>query len=489
MEISKLKKENAFLRKSLDELARKKGEPSDSENNQLLLERIISLETLRERNSQQLLSKDEEIASLRRHLRLTGGETVAHLQAQIDHYHKEAEQRERLFQSLQAETEDIKNKLVAVSTKCQELEGKNVSNGQVCSSTAAVIHEHLRDALDKNQQWLAYDQQREAYVKAALARVFGLEQQLNQAKQALTQKHNEAHSDGESGTVGSGHPLLGHLHTLAIIVCQNMVLKTLEIVRKLVQAPFAPTIYNAMHPSERKLVQMQEHYEKLVLTAKREREAEREHVKTTQRELNDLQRRCEEKQREMEKAKQQLQEERLNSKRSIQEERRRSGDRESRLRAEEEELEARLEGEMRRSSELLLQVNLLQKSLLSQHEDQNKISVLEQQIQVFAKDLEDEKKDCQYLQKQLHKVLKELRKAKDHAAQLESEREQWESRPYKVAAHGRPSPSKLPRDTVISPSRPTNQLDESFLECPSCRTQYSTSEHRELLTHIDHCLG
>ena len=64
-------------------------------------------------------------------------------------------------------------------------------------------------ALDKNQQWLAYDQQREAYVKAALARVFGLEQQLNQAKQALTQKHNEAHSDGESGTVGSGHPLLG----------------------------------------------------------------------------------------------------------------------------------------------------------------------------------------------------------------------------------------------------------------------------------------
>ena len=81
-------------------------------------------------------------------------------------------------------------------------------------------------ALDKNQQWLAYDQQREAYVKAALARVFGLEQQLNQAKQALTQKHNEAHSDGESGTVGSGHPLLGHLHTLAIIVCQNKVLKT-----------------------------------------------------------------------------------------------------------------------------------------------------------------------------------------------------------------------------------------------------------------------
>lgn len=81
-----------------------------------------------------MLSKDEEIASLRRHLRVTGGETVAHLQAQIDHYHKEAEQRERLFQSLQAETEDIKNKLVAVSTKCQELEGKNVSSPKVLPS-------------------------------------------------------------------------------------------------------------------------------------------------------------------------------------------------------------------------------------------------------------------------------------------------------------------------------------------------------------------
>lgn len=53
------------------------------------------------------------------------------------------------------------------------------------------------EALEKNQQWLAYDQQREAYVKATVDRVSTLEQQLNQADQALSQKHNEALSDGE----------------------------------------------------------------------------------------------------------------------------------------------------------------------------------------------------------------------------------------------------------------------------------------------------
>lgn len=32
-----------------------------------------------------------------------------------------------------------------------------------------------------------------------------------------------------------------------------------------------------------------------------------------------------------------------------------------------------------------------------------------------------------------------------------------------------------------------NLLDESFLECPKCKVQYPTSQHRELLAHIDFC--
>ena len=43
------------------------------------------------------------------------------------------------------------------------------------------------------------------------------------------------------------------------------------------------------------------------------------------------------------------------------------------------------------------------------------------QIQLSAKDLEDEKCDNQHLQRQLHKILKELRKTKETVARLERE--------------------------------------------------------------------
>lgn len=52
-------------------------------------------------------------------------------------------------------------------------------------------------ALEKNKQWLEYDQQREAYVRAILARMLRLEKQQNDANQALSQQHNKDHSDGE----------------------------------------------------------------------------------------------------------------------------------------------------------------------------------------------------------------------------------------------------------------------------------------------------
>lgn len=52
-------------------------------------------------------------------------------------------------------------------------------------------------ALEKNKQWLEYDQQREAYVRAILDRMLWLEKQQNDANQALSQQHNKDHSDGE----------------------------------------------------------------------------------------------------------------------------------------------------------------------------------------------------------------------------------------------------------------------------------------------------
>lgn len=52
--------------------------------------------------------------------------------------------------------------------------------------------ESPRQALEKNQQWLVYDQQREVYVQSVVARTLDLEQQLNQAKQQQTNTETTA---------------------------------------------------------------------------------------------------------------------------------------------------------------------------------------------------------------------------------------------------------------------------------------------------------
>ena len=56
---------------------------------------------------------------------------------------------------------------------------------------------HHHQALEKNQQWMTYDQQREAFVQSVLARTHELEQQLAQAKQQQPAKQEAATSDGE----------------------------------------------------------------------------------------------------------------------------------------------------------------------------------------------------------------------------------------------------------------------------------------------------
>lgn len=62
---------------------------------------------------------------MRQQLRAEGGEVVASLQNQLDQKKQEAEHREKLFQNLSQETEDLKNKLVAVTEKCQILEKRS----------------------------------------------------------------------------------------------------------------------------------------------------------------------------------------------------------------------------------------------------------------------------------------------------------------------------------------------------------------------------
>lgn len=51
-------------------------------------------------------------------------------------------------------------------------------------------------ALEKNQQWLVYDQQREAYVKGLLAKIFELEKRTETADISLPQQRKKTESEG-----------------------------------------------------------------------------------------------------------------------------------------------------------------------------------------------------------------------------------------------------------------------------------------------------
>ncbi|XP_035002433.2 centrosomal protein of 55 kDa isoform X1 [Hippoglossus stenolepis] len=473
-ELEKVRKENAHMRKKIDELAKRHVRPPDSDNSKLL-ERILNLETLRERNNQQLLVKEQDLETLRQQLSARGGEVVASLQAQLEQRRKEAERRDALFQSLSQETENLKNKLTTVTARCQSLETQVTQNGQVPPADLALVQDQLRDALEKNQKWLMYDQQREAYVQSVLTRTQDLEQQLAQAKQTK----QEAGSDASTNPAGPEKD--------AQLKSQyEQMQKDLKSQRDQVTR------------GHQELNMQREQ----TLKAQTELQSQKEQVTRLRDDMLVLQRRHEDKSsqlssflgkyddksKELDEVKMQLQAERHSNRHAVCEERKVLSERADRMREELESVDDRLEEERKRSAELLLQVNMLQKSLLSQNEEQRRISALEQQIQFSAKDFEDEKIDRQSMQHQLHKVLKELRKARDQIAKLESAK-QPNARFSEPSSYNRFEFERLTIDDPTSPSKVSNLLNESFLECPKCQASYPTSRHRELLTHMDFCLA
>ncbi|KAI4889157.1 hypothetical protein NFI96_004846 [Prochilodus magdalenae] len=305
---------------------------------------------------------------------------------------------------------------------------------QVSSSETALVKEQLRDALEKNQHWLVYDQQREAYVQGIVARMTELEQQLNQAKQALQQPHKEANLEGQSSpSTGLG---------------QEQVLQAVQ----------------------------------------EELRKEREQTGLLQAELEMLRAQCKDRSQMVARAQEELHQERRSMRQMLAEERKLAAEQTARLQNEVDASHARLDEERKRASEMQQQVNLLQKSLLKQQEEQKRITILEQQIQMSAKDFENEKFDRQSLQHQLHKVLKELRKARDQITRLESSKHQREACFSEPSLYNRLDAQDNIM-TTTSPAKTYNALDESFLECPNCRASYPTSQHRELLMHLDYCFN
>nr|XP_019939144.1 PREDICTED: centrosomal protein of 55 kDa-like isoform X2 [Paralichthys olivaceus] len=476
-ELEKVRKENAHLRRKMDELAKRQIRPPDSDKSKLL-ERILNLETLRERNNQQLLVKEQEMETLRQQLSARGGEVVASLQAQLEQRRKEAEQRDTLFQSLSQETENLKNKLTTVSARCQSLETQ-VTNGQVPPADLALVQDQLRDALEKNQQWLMYDQQREAYVQSVLTRTLDLEKQLAQAKQQQTKQ--EAGSDGEKPSTNPAAPEDAQLRSQNEQLHKDLKSQKDQVTRG----------HQELNMQREQTLKAQEELQSQKEQVTRLRDEmlllQRRHEDKSSQ-LSSFLRKYEDKSKELDEVKMQLQAERHSNRHAVCEERKVSSELADRMRVELESVDVRLEEERKRSAELLLQVNMLQNSLLSQNEEQRRIAALEQQIQFSAKDFENEKIDRQSMQHQLHKVLKELRKARDQIAKLESAK-QPNARFSEPSSYSKLEFERLTIDDPTTPSKVTNLLNESFLECPKCQASYPTSRHRELLAHIDFCLA
>ncbi|NXV77060.1 CEP55 protein, partial [Atlantisia rogersi] len=437
--LQKPQEESATPRRSAEEAVKGRGKVAAPERSGLL-EKILSLEKEKEKHNHLLGEKDKEIQSLKDKLRSkTKNSEVSLLQSQLEEKTKEAERREQLLCSLSKEIDRLKYHLSTVTTKFSEIENKagtsQASQEAIANSTGSPsnldeVEKQLKDALEKNQQWLLYDQQREAYVRGLLGRIFELEQKSEIVSQ---QEPKEVNSEG------------------------------------------------ALQEEKQK------NYDQMLLTAKSDLETKRHTITQLRSELSEFKKKYEEAQREMTRLSALLQSQQVAEMQTLENENKIKAEKVQRLKQENETIKGQLREEKKKSEELLCQVQLLRKSLLKQQEEHTRIDLLEQQIQMCTTDFENEKLDRQNLQHQLNKVLKELHKAREQITRLE---------PLKFKESGRMEPqddlqATFEEELTLYDRSPflkrSSFLDESFLECPRCEVQYPTSQHRELLAHIDFC--
>ncbi|XP_074089452.1 LOW QUALITY PROTEIN: centrosomal protein of 55 kDa-like [Macrotis lagotis] len=435
-ELEKFKKENAVPKMSEEENANEKGRLSEKERHRLL-EKIFSLENEKEKNSYHLAEKENEIQRLKD--KLNSRSSTSSLLNQLEEKTTEAERREKLLKSLSEETDILKKQLSVANTRLSELESKanalHLSQSMASSFTeTSVTNIHaveiqLKDALEKNQQWLVYDQQREAYVRGLMSKIYELEQKSEEADRSLQQQSKRDDSE--------------------------------------------------VYLQEEK----QKYYNHHLMNVKKELEAERQTVTQLNFELNDLRRKYEETQKEILDLNNLLSSLRETDIQYMEDNKYKT-EKILKLSKENEIAREKLEEEKKRSEDLLSQVHFLYTSLLKQQEEHTRVVLLEKQIQACTADFENEKLDRQYMQHQLHKVLKELRRAREQITRLEPLKQ------FQEYVHIGPSdlfPGEHEEKLKTDSPKHSNLLDESFLECPKCKAQYPTSQHRELLAHIDFC--
>ncbi|ELK00903.1 centrosomal protein of 55 kDa [Pteropus alecto] len=434
--LEKFRGKTAALQASMEEFTSGKGKLTDKERHRLL-EKIRILEAEREKNAYQLTEKDKEIQRLRDQLKARYSTTA--LLEQLEEKTKEGERREQLLKSLSEETDVLKRQLSTTTARLAELESKastlRLSQTVATScfnSSMSNIHEmeiQLKDALEKNQQWLVYDQQREVYVKGLLAKIYELEQKSETAAHSLSQQTKKTESEGLQE-------------------------------------------------------EKQKYYNHLLANAKKDLEVERQTITQLNFELNEFRRKYEETQKEVQDLNKLLCSQRKADVQHLEDDRHKT-EKIQRLKEENDVAREKLEEEKKRSKELLSQVQFLYTSLLKQQEEQTRVALLEQQMQACTLDFENEKLDRQNMQHQLQVILKELRKARNQITQLESLKQLRElafTEPL-VTFQGE-AENKV---KVASPKSPTAALNESLVECPKCNIQYPATEHRDLLVHVEYC--
>ncbi|XP_069836205.1 centrosomal protein of 55 kDa [Dendropsophus ebraccatus] len=393
-DLEKLRRENAILKKKLEESAKSK--LSGAERTRLL-EKILDLET------QNVKDGDD---------RARQGEVIQHFSdalnarnnGQVYLIEMEAKRLEEI-------STEIRKLLLQVASRKVQAKASRSGNIQDPLKTenknsVHILEAQLKDALEKNGQWLVYDRQREAYVHGLIARIADLEQQVANAKP--TQQAKESNSDGN------------------------------------------------------KQDDKQKYYDRLLLTAKKDLEGERQISAQLNSELSAVRMKYEEKKKELENVSATLGSLRESERGQREDERRRFKEKMQRLK---DELDLYCE---------------------KYEEEKKKNWDLSNQIQRCTSDLENGKIDQQNVQLQLNKVLKELRKTREQITKLEPGKRDI----YFVESScnfASDFNDKLSlREEQPSPKQ-KNLLDESFLECPRCRVVYPTSQHRELLAHIDFC--
>ncbi|XP_038620662.1 centrosomal protein of 55 kDa [Tachyglossus aculeatus] len=430
-ELEKCKRDNEAIKK---DIAGGKGKLTDKERDRLL-EKILSLETEKEKNCHHLVEKDREIQRLQEQLGRRN--CPSEERDDLEEKAREAKRREQLLKSFSEETDILKTQLSTATTRLSELESK-ASAVQLTQETAldsrlgniGAVELQLKDALEKNQQWLKYDQQREVYVRSLLAKIIQLEQQAAAVAQPLQKKAEEGNSEG--------------------------------------------------YLSEEK----RKYYDRLFLAAKRDLEVERQTVTQLRFDLNEFQRKYEAAKQEVCDLSHRLYSQREADVQTLEDQSKM--EKIQRLKKENELSRRKLEEEKKRSEELLSQVQFLYTCLSKHEEEHTRITWMEQQIQACTTDFENEKLDRQNMQRQLHKVLLELRRAREQITRLEPLKQLCDfAHLESLKQFQGEQDAKL--KNAVTPARCSSLLDESFLECPKCQMQYPTSQHRELLAHIDYC--